>query len=184
MQINHTPVRQNQTLDGCFRAVDFPHDSLPMRAAAAFRAMSVITTLLILYTLTVRPQPVPEQSPATQPQRPTDEPPKIISESELTRSQCNANLPVQRTTQKTKGVAVASKRANKATAHEHDVVWLTTQDLADYIQTPEATIRTWRARGTIGPRAYRLGRIVKYKLHEVEAWIESRSRDSLESVRQ
>ena len=137
--------------------------------------MSVIATLLLLYTLTVRPQPVPEHSPSCQSVT------KIISESGLTRFECNGNLPMQRTTRETKGNTVASKRAKQQPAH--DVVWLTTQDLADYIQTPEATIRTWRARGTIGPRAYRLGKIVKYKLHEVDAWIESRSRDSLESVR-
>lgn len=38
--------------------------------------MSILATLLLLYTLTVRPSPVPEHSPATQPQRTLDEPPE------------------------------------------------------------------------------------------------------------
>lgn len=49
---------------------------LSQSIARVIRAMSVIATLILLYTLTVRPSPVPEHSPAQQPQRTLDEPPE------------------------------------------------------------------------------------------------------------
>lgn len=49
---------------------------LSQSIARVIRAMSVIATLILLYTLTVRPQSVPEHSPSCQPQRTLDEPPE------------------------------------------------------------------------------------------------------------
>lgn len=66
--------------------------------------------------------------------------------------------------------------------HAHNTIWLTTAELSEYIATPEATLRQWRDRGTRGPRSYKLGGTVRYKKHEVDAWIESQARDTVESL--
>lgn len=48
------------------------------------------------------------------------------------------------------------------------------QEVADFLGMPVATIHNWRARG-IGPRAYRIGKHVRYRLSEVEAWVATRA---------
>lgn len=46
-------------------------------------------------------------------------------------------------------------------------------DLAVYLAVPLATIYRWRSRRD-GPASYRVGRHVRYKLEDVEAWLEGR----------
>ncbi len=46
-------------------------------------------------------------------------------------------------------------------------------ELAAYLSVPLATIYRWRYHGK-GPVSYRVGRHVRYKLEEVEAWLERR----------
>jgi excisionase family DNA binding protein len=50
---------------------------------------------------------------------------------------------------------------------------LTPEDLADYLRLPIATIYHWRSGGQ-GPPAYRVGRHVRFDLHDVEAWLRER----------
>ncbi len=47
------------------------------------------------------------------------------------------------------------------------------QEVADYCDVPVATVYTWNHKGT-GPRFVHLGRHVRYRPADVEAWIESR----------
>lgn len=47
--------------------------------------------------------------------------------------------------------------------------WLTTVDLAERYQVPIETIRWWRKVGR-GPRAHKLGGLVRYALADVEQW--------------
>ena len=47
--------------------------------------------------------------------------------------------------------------------------WLTTEDLAARMKVPVRTVHRWNTDGT-GPRRYRFGRSVRYKLADVEAW--------------
>ena len=49
---------------------------------------------------------------------------------------------------------------------------LTITEAADVLRTPVATLRYWRHLGT-GPRSFRLGRRVVYRLADVRAWIEA-----------
>lgn len=65
---------------------------------------------------------------------------------------------------------------------------MTTTEVADYIKTPEATLRYWRHRNE-GPRAFRLGgRRVMYRRQDVDAWLmdqinaERDERDKLASL--
>ncbi|MCM3553271.1 helix-turn-helix domain-containing protein [Micrococcus luteus] len=46
---------------------------------------------------------------------------------------------------------------------------LTPNDLAIYFDLPLSTIYGWRSKGT-GPRGFRVGKFVRYRLADVEAW--------------
>lgn len=49
------------------------------------------------------------------------------------------------------------------------------REVADYLGVPAATLANWRHRNA-GPPSYRVGRHVKYRMSEVERWLE-RQRD-------
>jgi excisionase family DNA binding protein len=51
---------------------------------------------------------------------------------------------------------------------------LSIQELADYLDVPVETVRTWRANRT-GPRGIRVGRHVRYRPSDVELWLNLRS---------
>jgi excisionase family DNA binding protein len=51
---------------------------------------------------------------------------------------------------------------------------LTTEEVAEWLQMPADTVRQWRADRT-GPRGYKLGRHVRYRREDVEAWLEQRA---------
>lgn len=48
-------------------------------------------------------------------------------------------------------------------------ILLTTKDLAQRWQIKEQTLRHWRMRGE-GPRALTVGRLVRFRLEDVESW--------------
>ena len=50
---------------------------------------------------------------------------------------------------------------------------LSPEDLAEYLGVPLKTVYRWRYRGE-GPASYRVGRHVRYKLEDVEVWLQSR----------
>jgi excisionase family DNA binding protein len=56
---------------------------------------------------------------------------------------------------------------------------LSVEDLAAYLQVPVATVYQWNSVGT-GPRRHRIGRHVRYRQADVEAWIDKQATDSLE----
>lgn len=49
---------------------------------------------------------------------------------------------------------------------------LTTPELAAYAGIPVATIYQWRVKGQ-GPRAIRVGRHLRFRQADVEAWLET-----------
>ena len=49
---------------------------------------------------------------------------------------------------------------------------LSVGDLADYLQVPHNTLYQWRHHG-VGPRALRIGKYLRYRRSDVEAWLES-----------
>jgi excisionase family DNA binding protein len=49
----------------------------------------------------------------------------------------------------------------------------TLDGLAAFLQIPKDTIRTWSKRGD-GPKGCKVGRHVRFKASDVEAWLESR----------
>lgn len=55
-----------------------------------------------------------------------------------------------------------------------DDQYLSIDDLAAKLQIPKKTIYTWRSQvPRRGPRGFRVGRHVRYRLEDVEAWVES-----------
>ena len=54
---------------------------------------------------------------------------------------------------------------------------MTTQDLADYLEVPRATIYAWRHRRQ-GPPGFRVGRHLRFRFRDVEHWITERLSES------
>jgi len=50
---------------------------------------------------------------------------------------------------------------------------LTIEQLADVLQIPKQTLYRWRSEGS-GPRGMRVGRHVRYRRTDVEAWLDER----------
>lgn len=50
---------------------------------------------------------------------------------------------------------------------------LTTAEVADYLDVPLASVYKWVQEGTITP-AFRVGRHLRWRASELEAWLESR----------
>ena len=50
---------------------------------------------------------------------------------------------------------------------------LTTQQLADYLGVPVATLYAWRHEGA-GPPGFRVGKHVRYRSSDIEQWIAER----------
>ena len=48
---------------------------------------------------------------------------------------------------------------------------LSTDEVARLLIVPVATLYTWRYKGT-GPKAYRVGKHLRYRLSDVLAWLE------------
>jgi excisionase family DNA binding protein len=51
--------------------------------------------------------------------------------------------------------------------------FLTTRELAAFLSVPEKTIRLWHASGS-GPCAIKVGRHLRFRRRDIEAWIEDR----------
>lgn len=54
---------------------------------------------------------------------------------------------------------------------------LTISEVAAIVRAPVATMRYWRHLGT-GPRSFRLGRRVVYRVGDLQAWIDAQARAS------
>ena len=55
---------------------------------------------------------------------------------------------------------------------------LTAQDVADYLGVPLATLYQWRTKGT-APRAVKVGRHIRFRQEDVEAWCERNADEPL-----
>ena len=51
---------------------------------------------------------------------------------------------------------------------------LTIDQLADHLQVPVKTLYDWRHRG-IGPKGLRVGRYVRYRLVDINSWLDTRA---------
>ena len=51
---------------------------------------------------------------------------------------------------------------------------MTTEQLAEFLQVPLATLYQWRHKGT-GPKGIKVGKHVRYRRSDVEAWLETQA---------
>lgn len=51
---------------------------------------------------------------------------------------------------------------------------MTTEQVADYLTVPVATIYNWRVQGE-GPRASRVGRHLRFRRSDVDAWLDAQA---------
>ena len=58
---------------------------------------------------------------------------------------------------------------------------MTIDEVAEYLQLPKSTIYQWRTRRD-GPPGYKLGRHVRYRRSEVDAWVEQQRDDGGSSL--
>ena len=58
-----------------------------------------------------------------------------------------------------------------------DKPFLTTQEAADYLRLQRTTLEAWRCRGG-GPRFAKFGRSVRYRLSDLDDWIEAKTREN------
>ncbi len=64
-----------------------------------------------------------------------------------------------------------------ADIRHHDVdLLLSPAELADYLGVPVQTVYQWRHRGE-GPPGYRVGRHVRYRWSDVQAWLDEQADD-------
>lgn len=54
---------------------------------------------------------------------------------------------------------------------------MTVPEVAAYYQVPEATLYAWRYKG-LGPPAIRVGRFLRYRATDVEAWLTEQQADA------
>lgn len=53
---------------------------------------------------------------------------------------------------------------------------LSVEELANYLEVPVKTIYTWRHRNT-GPKGFRVGKHVRFRWSDVQAWVAQRIAD-------
>lgn len=53
---------------------------------------------------------------------------------------------------------------------------MTVDEVAEYLQIPVQTLYQWRHQGK-GPRAAKIGRYLRYRRAEVEAWVNAQFED-------
>lgn len=59
-------------------------------------------------------------------------------------------------------------------AHPQLTPLLTVEELAQLLSVPVGTLYKWRLKGT-GPKAYRIGKHLRYDPHDLKAWLDSRA---------
>lgn len=52
--------------------------------------------------------------------------------------------------------------------------FMSPEELAEYLGVPVASVYGWRYK-SVGPRAVKVGRHLRYRVSDVEAWIESQA---------
>lgn len=60
------------------------------------------------------------------------------------------------------------------TPGEKNMELLTEKETSEFLKVKSATLRTWRTRGQ-GPVFIKIGRSVRYRMQDLEAWITERT---------
>jgi excisionase family DNA binding protein len=68
-------------------------------------------------------------------------------------------------------MSTSSKIHASDSKHREQDRLLTPHEVAVFLGVPLRTIYRWRSRGN-GPRGYRIGRHVRYRVDDIERWLE------------
>ena len=68
-------------------------------------------------------------------------------------------------------MSTPSKTRRSDDEHRNQDPLLTPYEVAVFLGVPLRTIYRWRSRGD-GPRGYRIGRHVRYRVNDIERWLE------------
>ncbi|MYS25174.1 DNA binding domain-containing protein, excisionase family [Streptomyces sp. DvalAA-14] len=68
------------------------------------------------------------------------------------------------------------QKAKNGAAEGARLALATPMAVSEYLGVPVATLYQWRHRG-VGPRAHKLGRHLRYRWSEVEAWVDEQATD-------
>jgi excisionase family DNA binding protein len=71
----------------------------------------------------------------------------------------------------------SARRVRRAVPGSDDRM-MTVEDLAEYLRLPVATIYKQRSEGT-GPPGFRIGKYVRWRRSEVDAWLDESKRDPI-----
>lgn len=91
----------------------------------------------------------------------------------VSRNRC---LGLPSTSSRKKGEPVKTEPADLMIAPASDRL-LSPDELSEYLGIPVQTIYQWRHRG-LGPRGHRIGRHVRYRWDDVQAWLATRADDA------
>jgi hypothetical protein len=72
---------------------------------------------------------------------------------------------------------MANAQSNPAPPLPFKLNLMDSVQLADFLTNKPNTVEGWRIKG-IGPKYIKIGRLVRYRLADVEEWIESQARTS------
>jgi excisionase family DNA binding protein len=70
-------------------------------------------------------------------------------------------------------MSTSFKISGRDNEHRQQDRLLTPHEVAVFLGVPLRTIYRWRSRGD-GPRGYRIGRHVRYRVDDIERWLEDR----------
>ena len=68
------------------------------------------------------------------------------------------------------------KPAHRSTATDDRRNLATPEELSEFLGIPIGTLYAWNHRGT-GPKALKIGRHLRYRWREVEAWLDAQALD-------
>lgn len=68
-------------------------------------------------------------------------------------------------------------RVTVAPPPKSDALWLDEQTVGARLGVSKATLQSWRYRG-VGPSFYKLGKLVRYRAEELDAWLTTGMRNS------
>jgi excisionase family DNA binding protein len=72
------------------------------------------------------------------------------------------------------GIARRGRSREDSRGEGPETQLLTVEELGRILRVPKATIYRWRSTGE-GPRGYSIGRYVRFRWSDVEAWLEERA---------
>ncbi|PRC42816.1 DNA-binding protein [Mycobacterium sp. ITM-2017-0098] len=72
-----------------------------------------------------------------------------------------------------RAVASANPRVGESAVSKGDEALVKTRDVAEFLGVTMSQLARWRFEGVYGPPFYKLGHSVRYRLSDVEQWLQN-----------